>query len=532
MNTIQLQNKPVAFPEYLNVLRELLPELVAILEEGRAWYAFAFLEDKITRQVNIQRTESNSTEVDRGLVLRIVADGKNFESATNELEPGHLRGLARDLKERVDQVLGGQAVGLTHRPLAWREEALDEMSALMRAQIPPGAGPNTPVHFSVPCELNPFATSVKDITDLARSVRAAILARDAAYRADQPDLAELASVAVTIRQQISTYVFVDREKNMSQTLPLSMAIVRGMSAKGGTGRVYAGGLGGLEIVHLKPDEIEEAAVRPHRLDRAERIEPGVYTVITGPDVTGVFAHEAFGHTQEGDTCLQGRSIAPRMRAEGQRAGNDAATIVNDPGLFEHGPHDFGTNGSYFFDHEGQLARPQVILDRGILTAPMTDLRTALKLGVPRTANGKRESWRRPTLTRQTNTYISAGDRTLDEIVAMVDYGFLAEVSHGGMEDPKGARLTVGAEYLEEIKDGKRTGRLFVGGRGGHVELSGYVPELLGGIRAKTKADPFATGHEVSLAPENKIGGCGKYHKEAVSAGCGGPYVLWDRVMCG
>lgn len=530
MSTAVLK-RDLVFPDYLRELRELMGELVATMEADRDWYAFAFLEEKISRQVNIQRTESNFTEVDRGMVLRIVAGGRNFESATNELEPETLRRLAEGLRRRVEAVVGS-AAGLTYRPLSWAEEDLSDLPPAVRERIPAGVSRATPVHFGVPCAVDPFATDLSQLTDRAREILAQVQARDEEYRTDRPEEQELASIAVTVRQAVNIHVFVDREKNMSQSLPVSLAIVRSATGQGSMGRVYAGGMGGLEVVRLTDSEIDEAAIRPHLLDRAERLEPGEYTIITGPDVTGVFAHEAFGHTQEGDTWLQGRSIATGMQAAGERAGNDAATIVNDPGLFDHGPHDFGTNGSYFFDHEGQLARPQTILDRGLLTDPMTDLLTALKLDVPRTANGKRESWRRPTLTRQTNTYITAGDRTLDELIAMVDYGFLAEASHGGMEDPKGARLTVGAEYFQEIENGKLTGRLFVGARGGHIELSGYVPDLLSGIRAKSKTDPFAVEGDSNLPPENKIGGCGKFHKEAVSAGCGGPYVLWDRVTCG
>ena len=130
------------------------------------------------------------------------------------------------------------------------------------------------------------------------------------------------------------------------------------------------------------------------------------------------------------------------------------------------------------------------------------------------------------MVRQTNTYFTPGDATLEELIARVPAGFLAHWAHGGMEDPKGGSLTAGTEYLEEIRDGRLTGRLFVGPTGGHVELSDPVFSLLARIEGKT-----GSSHPRGI-PENKYGGCGKYHKESVDAGCGGPWILWSSVTCG
>ena len=114
---------------------------------------------------------------------------------------------------------------------------------------------------------------------------------------------------------------------------------------------------------------------------------------------------------------------------------------------------------------------------------------------------------------------------------MVDYGFIAEFAHGGMEDPKGMGLTAGTKFLEEIKDGKLTGRIFLGPKGGHIELSDPVPVLLEGIIAKSKVlDDIDPDNQPE--PFNKFGGCGKYHKEAVEAGCGGTWILWKGINCG
>jgi TldD protein len=268
------------------------------------------------------------------------------------------------------------------------------------------------------------------------------------------------------------------------------------------------------------------------LKKAERLPPGKYRVLFGPVVTGVLAHEAFGHSQEADTCARGRSKAWELHKTGTTVGNEHATILNNPAIYENGGGAYAAWGSYYFDEEGWLAREQVLLDRGILKAPMTNLTSAVRLGVPRTANGKRESWANGVYTRQTNTYFSPGTKTLEELMRELGDGFLALHPAGGMEDPKGMGIQVGISYLEEVRGGKATGRLFKGPAGGDIQMTGYTPDVLNSIVAKSKIEADVATPDQARHPFNDAGGCGKYHKEFVYAGCGGPYVLLDQVTLG
>jgi TldD protein len=268
------------------------------------------------------------------------------------------------------------------------------------------------------------------------------------------------------------------------------------------------------------------------LKQAGRLSPGKYRVLFGPVLTGVLAHEAFGHSQEGDTCARGRSKAWDLHKSGESVGNQHATILNNPAIFDNGGKPYAAWGSYFFDEEGWLAQEQVLLDQGKLLSPMTNLTSAIRLGVPRTANGKRESWANGVYTRQTNTYFSPGDRTLNELLNDLGDGFIAMHPAGGMEDPKGMGIQVGISYLEEVKQGKPTGKFFKGPAGGDIQMTGYTPDVLNSIVAKSKIDYNTKAPDRSKHPFNDAGGCGKYHKEFVFAGCGGPFVLLDQVILG
>jgi len=506
-----------------------MPELVRILEEGRTdeWYAFAWLEETISRSATAGKIENVGESLDRGMVLRLLAGGVSYERSTNLLQEEHLLAFAKGFRLHVEEATAKRkGIVPNYVPRSWDEELKHPLHPEFLEQIPDGVNSASWVHFSPDCAIDPYETTCPLLVDQARAYRAKVVQKSDEYIKNHPGTDPLSDVRVLMRQTIKTQIFVDRTRNLSQLLPISLAYPIGIAKGGLSAREVRGGLGGLEITTLDDEAFSQAGVAPHLLAKAERLKPGRYKLITGPDVTGVIAHEAFGHTQEGDTWMKGRSIATDLRSDGVKVGNDDASIVNQAALFSMDDLSHGTNGSYYFDHEGELARPQTILDRGMLSTPMTDLVSALVLGVPRTANGKRESWRRPLMARQTNTFFTPGKETLDDLIKRVEYGFLARHAHGGMEDPKGGSLTAGTDYLEEIRDGKLTGKLFLGPSGGHVELSDPVFTLLSRILGKT-----GTGNRENL-PENKYGGCGKYHKESVEAGCGGPYILWESINCG
>ncbi len=522
----------IGFDPNLAELRALLPEAVRLLEEGfdSDTYGFVYITSSSQRTVVVHRMEASHFLQDRGIVLRLVHHGKNFETATNALDRKSIFASIERLRSlaRRDKAEKGRYPFYT--PVAWKDEPLATLDPEIANQLPESPDASTQVHFSPLVSSNPLSVDAKDLAARARELREGIIARDREYcsgTGSEP----LANVMVTLKVIVETHVFTDRCRNMSQTLPIVLAIANTQTAKGKTGRTTIGGLGGFETLAFRDTDFRRTVDVPHILDAALLLEPGNYTVITGPSVTGIFAHEAFGHTMEADTVRQGRSIYGQLKPK--KTGNEHATIVNNPAIFSMADVPYGPNGSYFFDHEGELAREQVILDHGELKNPMTDLLSSIHLGIRRSANGKRESWRRPTLSRQTNTYFTAGDRTLDELISLVKgRGFLATEPHGGMEDPKGARLTAGTEFLEEIMDGRLTGRYFLGPKGGHVELAGYVPDLLSGIIAKSKLEYTQGIKAVSRFPINKSGGCGKFHKELVRAGAGGPYILWSSITCG
>jgi len=168
----------------------------------------------------------------------------------------------------------------------------------------------------------------------------------------------------------------------------------------------------------------------------------------------------------------------------------------------------GQAGSYLFDHEGQISSRTRVIVQGVLTQALTDMNSAMRLNIPRTANGRRESFERKAYARMSNTFFEAGEHTLDQMLSDIDFGYLLDRPASGMEDPKGWGIQLEGYLAREIRHGKLTGRVF-----SPVIVTGTVPELLKSISM--------VGSQLEISG---LGMCGKGHKEWVKVTDGGPYL--------
>jgi TldD protein len=259
------------------------------------------------------------------------------------------------------------------------------------------------------------------------------------------------------------------------------------------------GTGGIELLTMTDEDIQSVLKSSLGLLKAERIEPGEYQVISAPGVTGTICHESFGHGVETDMFLKERAKAAHFIDK--TVGSGLVNIADNPAIE-------GGFGSYFFDDEGQIASNTKIVKDGVFKRGITDLYSANALDIPRSANGRRQDYRRKSYARMSNTYFEAGDTPLDEMLSMVDNGVYLDRWSSGMEDPQGWGIQVTCHFGREIKNGKITDRVFA-----PIGVSGYVPEVLSSITA--------VGDKMSLDPGN----CGKGNKEIIPVASGGPHLL-------
>lgn len=260
------------------------------------------------------------------------------------------------------------------------------------------------------------------------------------------------------------------------------------------------GMMGLEILEQLEAKAKEAAVNALELLEAEPMLPGTYDVICSPEISGLIAHEAFGHGVEMDLFVKNRALAKDYI--GKQVASPLVTMVD-------GARPKRQVASYLFDDEGNLGQETVLIKDGILMSGISDEASALRLNKTPTGNGRRESFERKAYARMTNTYFEKGTSKKEDMIASIQYGFLLEGVVSGMEDPKHWGIECMITKAREIVEGKLSGRIF-----GPVILTGYVPDLL-------KSITMVSDDEVELSGG---GSCGKGYKEWVKVSDGGPYL--------
>jgi len=327
------------------------------------------------------------------------------------------------------------------------------------------------------------------------------------YKEFEKQSKEFVNVRIVYIEEREEKIFVNRYKRMYQNNPRVMvAMMPIVQTKEGEIRFHYSGTStnGFESIKKAMSKISETAKMALRIRDAKKIAPGRYTTILCPHVTGLLAHESFGHGMESDTIWEDRAKAKEYL--GKKIAAEYVSIMENP-ILE------GRNGSYFFDDEGQIAEPVYLVKNGIVTQPITELYSISRLGLKRTANGRCESYDHKSFARMSNTYFTAGKMPPEEMIKKVKDGLYLHQGGGGMEDPKGWGVQIQGILAEKIKDGKLTGELFY-----EVTLTGFLPEILGNIKA--------VGNKLIV---EGTGSCGKGHKEWVRVSEGGPHLLIEGV---
>jgi TldD protein len=450
-----------------------LREVVAEMERSVP-YAAALVSGADGVRLNLRDGEQQAGRRDpeQGIVLTASNGTYLEEVATDATDPDAVRRAARDLVARVRAGAGGTL------------------------RIDPGEPVDA--DFATPVEIDPGREALGEKLERYEALRRRLRGLD--QRAVQ--------AMVGYADGVETKVFVNRAKLVTEVihrvdLRLTLFVSDGRQRR--YDWLHLGGTGGLERIAVGDGTLERMRDTAVALLGARPVPPGTYDVVTDPSVSGVLAHEAFGHGVETDMFLKERARGAAFI--GHRVGSDLVTIVDDPTV----P---GGYGSYFVDDEGQVATPTCIIERGVLQRGLSDLYSAARLGIPRSANGRRESFARKAYARMSNTFFATGTATREAVLASLDDGLLLCQASSGMEDPKGWGIQVSTHYAREYKGGKPTGVLYA-----PISLTGYVPDVL---------------QHVSLVADDlelHAGGCGKGWKEYIPVGDGGPH-LRTRVRLG
>jgi TldD protein len=233
---------------------------------------------------------------------------------------------------------------------------------------------------------------------------------------------------------------------------------------------------------------------------------GPMTVVLGPGWPGVLLHEAIGHGLEGDFNRKGTSaFSGRL---GERVAAPGVTVIDDGTLPQR-------RGSLNVDDEGNATQRNVLIENGVLRGYLQDSLNARLMGVRPTGNGRRESYAHIPMPRMTNTYMLAGDRDPQEIIASVKNGLYAVNFGGGQVDITNGKFVFSASEAFMIENGKVTHPV----KG--ATLIGNGPDALTRVAM--------IGNDMAL--DTGVGTCGK-EGQSVPVGVGQPTLRIDALTVG
>lgn len=247
------------------------------------------------------------------------------------------------------------------------------------------------------------------------------------------------------------------------------------------------------------DELKKAV---EFMKNAKPIEKGKYRVLMSPNVTGVFAHESFGHKSEADFMVGDEALANEW-VIGKKVGSDCLSIV-DSGLYDVG-------GYIPYDNEGTKAKKTYLIKSGVLTGRLHSAVTAAAMGESLTSNARAINFEYEPIVRMTTTFVEPGNKSLKEVLSTIDKGIYVETFQHG----SGSTIfTIAPNRCYLIENGKITSPVKVS------VLTGNVFETLSKIEAVT--NDFDLGNV-------GFGGCGKMEQMGLPVGMGGCYILVNEL---
>ena len=214
------------------------------------------------------------------------------------------------------------------------------------------------------------------------------------------------------------------------------------------------------------DCAQEAVKRAAEQFGGEPVASGKYKILfTGEALADLLS--AFSSMFSAEAAQKGMSVLANQ--EGKSVCGENISITDDP-LYPKYPRTF--------DAEGTPSRATAVIENGVLKSFLHNLKTAKKAGTVSTSNASRRSAASPVGIAPSQLYIAAGDKTREELLAMMGDGILIrDVSglHAGVNAVSGefSLLSKGA-LVENGKITKAVERITVSG-----SLLGMLSEVLG-----------------------------------------------------
>ena len=428
-------------------------------------------------------------------------------------------GIVKSGSFGIDQGVGVRAVAGEKTAFAYSDDisAAALMDAAQTVRTIAAAGQSRRVKVNTPHKL---ATSralylpMDPIGSLDSTAKVALLERiEKMARARDPRIKQvMASLSGEYDVVLVARADGTRAADVRPLVRLGLSVIAEQTIAGEVRRETgsSGGGGRFGYAHFNDSVIEgyvDAAVNAALTNLESRAaKAGEMSVVLGSGWPGVLLHEAIGHGLEGDFNRKGSSaFSGRI---GQRVAAKGVTVLDDGTLPDR-------RGSMNIDDEGHASQRNVLIEDGILKGYLQDSMNARLMGVKPTGNGRRESYAAVPMPRMTNTYMLAGDKTKEEIIAGLRRGLYASNFGGGQVDITSGKFVFSASEAFWVENGK-------------IQYPVKGATIIGnGPDALTRVSMI--GNDLKLDPG--VGTCGK-EGQSVPVGVGQPTRRIDRLTVG
>ncbi len=193
-------------------------------------------------------------------------------------------------------------------------------------------------------------------------------------------------------------------------------------------------------------EMAEMSVdRAKLLIHADYAPAGEMPVIIDQGFGGVIFHEACGHGLETTSVAKNASVfAGKL---GEKIAADCVTAIDDGTMAN-------TWGSLNVDDEGMKTKNTTLIEKGVLKSYIVDQMGAKQTGFEATGSGRRQNYKFAPASRMRNTYIAAGQDSLEDMIRDIDYGLYAKKMGGGSVSPGTGDYNFATQEAYIIRNGK------------------------------------------------------------------------------
>ena len=362
------------------------------------------------------RVEAAKQGIENGVALRVLVNGAWGFASVGSLE-------AAVLTEAVSDACSMAKAASSHRktPIELAKAAV----MVDRVQIKP--------------KKNPAEISIEDKIDIATQTNRFTLKMDKRVKSCTFDYLDLTGTSYFATNE-GTYI--EQDKLYVWSKITASALQNGVYT---FSREELGSTAGYELFDIEtPESVgERLAARAVSQLKAKSPKGGQFPVVLGPNVVGVFVHEAFGHLAEADLALAGGVLANN---QGKKIASNLVTFYDD-GTLE------GAFGSFKYDDEGIAAKKTLLINDGVVTGLLHNRETAQKFNAEPTGNARAEDFRVEPIIRMRNTYMAPRDRSFEELLEGVKEGYFFKSFRGGQANLDGA-FQVGIQEAYEIVNGE------------------------------------------------------------------------------